>query len=69
MIGDMYDNSAQTLNDLYVQRYAWLRKNPAFDSEATLGAMTPEEFDYAVDQAMMPWALTDIGKRMLKAAK
>jgi hypothetical protein len=35
-----------------VRRYRWLRENPAFETEAFLGGLTPEEFDQAVDGAM-----------------
>jgi hypothetical protein len=33
-------------------RYEWLRQHPAFETEAALGAMTPEQYDAAVDEAM-----------------
>lgn len=31
-------------------RYRWLRKNPAFETEALLGGLSPEEFDKLVDE-------------------
>lgn len=35
-----------------LRRYEWLRENPAWESEAFLGTLTPAEFDAAVDAAM-----------------
>lgn len=34
-----------------MDRYAWLREHPAWESEAFLAGLTPEEFDAAVDKA------------------
>jgi hypothetical protein len=34
-----------------VERYRWLRTAGAWETESTLGDMTPEEFDRAVDAA------------------
>lgn len=31
-------------------RYRWLRENPAFETEAVLGGLTPEQFDEVVDR-------------------
>jgi hypothetical protein len=36
-----------------VDRYRWLRENPAFETEAFLSGLTPEEYDAAVDKARM----------------
>jgi hypothetical protein len=35
-------------------RYRWLRQNPAFETEAFLGGLTPEQFDTVVDRGMKP---------------
>jgi hypothetical protein len=34
------------------KRYQWLRQNPAWETEAVLGELTPEQFDVEVDKAM-----------------
>lgn len=34
------------------KRYSWLRENPAFETEAFLSGLTPEEFDAVVDARM-----------------
>jgi hypothetical protein len=34
------------------KRYQWLRQNPAWETEAFLGELTPEQFDVEVDKAM-----------------
>jgi len=33
-------------------RYAWLRENPAWETEVFLSGLTPEQFDVAVDKAI-----------------
>lgn len=33
-------------------RYQWLREHPAWETEAFLSGLTPEEFDAAVDKAI-----------------
>lgn len=37
---------------IYAERYAWLRQHPAFETEALLAGLSPEEFDALVDKAM-----------------
>ena len=39
------------LNDA-ARRYEWIRKNPAFETEAFLSGLTPEEYDALVDSMM-----------------
>lgn len=36
---------------LAIARYMWLRQNPAWETEAYLAGLSPEEFDAAVDAA------------------
>lgn len=43
-------NSNARLVALYAERYAWLRLNPAFETEALLGGLSPDEFDELVDK-------------------
>ena len=35
---------------LYTKRYAWLRENPSWETEAFLSSLSPEEFDAEVDK-------------------
>lgn len=37
-------------NERDANRYRWLREHPAFETEAFLGGLTPEEFDKVVDE-------------------
>lgn len=36
---------------LNAERYAWEREHPAWESEAYLSGVTPEEYDAAIDKA------------------
>lgn len=44
-------DASQNRQRVYAARYEWLRLNPAFDTEAALSGLSPEEFDAAVDAA------------------
>jgi hypothetical protein len=45
-----FDKYEATLKD--ARRYQWLREHPAWETEAFLGGLSPEQFDAAVDKAM-----------------
>ena len=54
-MSDRYDASEERCRALEADawRYRWERENPAWETEAYLGGMTPEQYDAAIDHAIM----------------
>ena len=50
---DLSERGIQML--LEAMRYRWLRLHPAFETESTLGGLTPEQYDALVDKCMSEW--------------